>query len=258
MTKVDRLHAATLAGRDKGRIKEAPRRPSLCLLNAGCHNWATVRVLVVEDQEVLADALARGLRLEGMVVDVAYDGRSGLGLAIVNPYEVVVLDRDLPRLHGDDVCRELAASGSARILMLTASGSLHDRVEGLNLGADDYLPKPFAFEELLARVWALARRTGPALPAVMRRGDLALDPARHLATRGGRDLGLSPKQFAVLRLLLAAGGAVVGADTLLERVWGDNIDPGTNTIRVTIATLRRKLGEPPLIETVNGVGYRLP
>jgi DNA-binding response OmpR family regulator len=215
-----------------------------------------MRVLIVEDQELLADALARGLRREGMAADVAYDGSSGLSLAISNPYDVVILDRDLPLMHGDDVCRELT-SGAARILMLTAAGSLHDRVEGLNLGADDYLPKPFAFEELLARVWALARRSAPALPPVLRRGDLVLDPGRHLAVRGGRDLGLSPKEFGVLRVLMAAAGTVVGVDTLLDRAWEDAVDPGTNSVRVTVATLRRKLGEPPLVETVHGVGYRL-
>jgi DNA-binding response OmpR family regulator len=191
-----------------------------------------------------------------MAADVAYDGSSGLSLAISNPYDVVILDRDLPLMHGDDVCRELT-SGAARILMLTAAGSLHDRVEGLNLGADDYLPKPFAFEELLARVWALARRSAPALPPVLRRGDLVLDPGRHLAVRGGRDLGLSPKEFGVLRVLMAAAGTVVGVDTLLDRAWEDAVDPGTNSVRVTVATLRRKLGEPPLVETVHGVGYRL-
>jgi DNA-binding response OmpR family regulator len=218
-----------------------------------------MRVLVVEDHQELAETVATGLRREGMAVDVALDGDVALQRAAVYGYDVIVLDRDLPGVHGDRVCEVLIERGGrARVLMLTASGTIEDRVAGLSIGADDYLPKPFAFEELLARVWALARRTGPALPPVMRHRDLALDPARHLATRGGRDLGLSPKQFAVLRLLLAAGGAVVGADTLLERVWGDGIDPGTNTIRVTIATLRRKLGEPPLIETVNGVGYRLP
>jgi len=217
----------------------------------------SVRVLIVEDQELLANTLAKGLRHEGMAADVAYDGRRGLELAIANPYDVVVLDRDLPGMRGDDVCREIA-DGTIRILMLTASGSLHDRVEGLNLGADDYLPKPFAFEELLARIWALARRSAPALPPVLCRGDLVLDPARHVATRAGHDLGLSPKEFTVLRLLLAAGGAVIGTDTLLERVWGEDIDPGTNTVRVTMATLRRKLGEPSPIETVHGVGYRVP
>jgi DNA-binding response OmpR family regulator len=215
-----------------------------------------MRVLIVEDQELLADALARGLRREGMAADVAYDGSSGLSLAISNPYDVVILDRDLPLMHGDDVCRELT-SGAARILMLTAAGSLHDRVVGLNLGADDYLPKPFAFEELLARVWALARRSAPALPPVLRRGDLVLDPGRHLAARGGRDLGLSPKEFGVLRVLMAAAGTVVGVDTLLDRAWEEGVDPGTNSVRVTVATLRRKLGEPPLVETVHGIGYRL-
>jgi DNA-binding response OmpR family regulator len=215
-----------------------------------------MRTLIVEDQRLLADALGRGLRREGIAVDVAYDGRTGLDLAVANPYDVVVLDRDLPVLHGDDVCRELAG-GTTRILMLTAAGGVHERVDGLNLGADDYLAKPFAFEELLARVWALARRTTPALPPVLRRHDVTLDPGRHVVTRAGRCIDLAPKEFGVLRLLMAADGAVVPVETLLDRVWNEQIDPSTNSVRVTIGTLRRQLGEPPLIETVHGVGYRM-
>jgi DNA-binding response OmpR family regulator len=215
-----------------------------------------MRTLIVEDQRLLADALGRGLRQEGIAVDVAYDGRTGLDLAIANPYDVVVLDRDLPALHGDELCRELAG-GTTRILMLTAAGEVNDRVEGLNLGADDYLAKPFAFEELLARIWALARRTTPALPPVLHRHDVALDPGRHVATRGGSVIDLSPKEFGVLRLLMAAGGAVVPVETLLDRMWDEQVDPSTNSVRVTIATLRRQLGAPPLIETVHGVGYRM-
>jgi DNA-binding response OmpR family regulator len=215
-----------------------------------------MRTLIVEDQRLLADALGRGLRREGIAVDVAYDGRTGLDLAVANPYDVVVLDRDLPVLHGDEVCRELAG-GTTRILMLTAAGGVHERVDGLNLGADDYLAKPFAFEELLARVWALARRTTPALPPVLRRHDVTLDPGRHVVTRAGRTIDLAPKEFAVLRLLMAADGAVVPVETLLDRVWNEQTDPSTNSVRVTIGTLRRQLGEPPLIETVHGVGYRM-
>jgi len=215
-----------------------------------------MRTLIVEDQRVLANALCRGLRREGIAVDVAYDGRTGLAIAIANPYDVVVLDRDLPRLHGDDVCRELAG-GPTRILMLTAAGEVSDRVDGLNLGADDYLAKPFAFEELLARVWALARRTTRALPPVLQRHDVSLDPGRHLVTRRGRRVDLSPKEFAVLRVLMASDGAVVSVEMLLDRVWDDQVDPSTNAVRVTIGTLRRQLGEPPVIETVHGVGYRM-
>ena len=216
-----------------------------------------MRVLVVEDEDVLADAVARGLRREGMAVDVALDGHEALGKAMVNDYDVVVLDRDLPGVHGDDVCRALLAEGrQARILMLTASGSVHDRVEGLTLGADDYLPKPFAFVELVARVRTLARRA-PAGPPVLHAGDLEVDPGRRTARRGGRELALSPKEFAVLEVLLAAEGRTVSAEDLLERAWDEFADPFTNTVRVTVMKLRRKLGEPPLIETVPGAGYRM-
>jgi DNA-binding response OmpR family regulator len=215
-----------------------------------------MRTLIVEDQRLIADALGQGLRREGIAVDIAYDGRTGLDLAIANPYDVVVLDRDLPALHGDEVCRQLAG-GASRILMLTAAGDVCERVEGLNLGADDYLAKPFAFEELIARLWALARRAPAALPPVLTRHDVALDPGRHRVTRAGREVDLAPKEFAVLRLLMAAGGAVVSVQTLLERVWDEQVDPSTNSVRVTIATLRRQLGEPPVIETVHGVGYRV-
>ena len=217
-----------------------------------------MRVLVVEDEVVLADAVARGLRREGMAVDVATDGESGLEKASVNRYDVVVLDRDLPVLHGDDVCRALAEDASpSRILMLTAAGSVDDRVDGLVLGADDYLGKPFAFAELVARVRALARRAQAPLPPVLRRHDVVVDPARRSATRAGRPLALSPKEFAVLEVLLGADGAVVSAEELLERVWDEHADPFTNTVRVTVMNLRRKLGPPPLVETVVGAGYRL-
>ena len=217
-----------------------------------------MRVLVVEDEVVLADAVARGLRREGMAVDVATDGESGLEKASVNRYDVVVLDRDLPVLHGDDVCRALAEDASpSRILMLTAAGSVDDRVDGLVLGADDYLGKPFAFAELVARVRALARRAQAPLPPVLRRHDVVVDPARRSATRAGRPLALSPKEFAVLEVLLGADGAVVSAEELLERVWDEHADPFSNALRVTIARLSRKLGPPPLIETDVGGGYRM-
>ena len=214
-------------------------------------------MLVVEDEDVLADAVARGLRREGMAVDVALDGDVALGKGMVNDYDVVVLDRDLPGVHGDEVCQALVTAGrGARILMLTASGAVSERVEGLSLGADDYLPKPFAFVELVARVRTLARRA-PALPPVLRAGDVELDPGRRTARRAGRDLALSPKEFAVLELLLAAEGRTVSAEELLERAWDEFADPFTNTVRVTMMKLRRKLGEPPLIDTVPTAGYRI-
>jgi DNA-binding response OmpR family regulator len=217
-----------------------------------------VRVLVVEDEVVLADAVARGLRHEGMAVDVSLDGADALEKTTLNRYDVVVLDRDLPKVHGDEVCRKLTAGApTARVLMLTAAGSVDDRVDGLTIGADDYLGKPFAFSELVARVRALARRTGEALPPVLERYDVRLDPARREATRDGHFLHLTRKEFGVLEVLLAAGGAVVSAEDLLERVWDEHTDPFTNTVRVTVMNLRRKLGRPQLIETVIGVGYRL-
>jgi DNA-binding response OmpR family regulator len=217
-----------------------------------------VRVLVVEDEVVLAKAVARGLRREGMAVDLAFDGADALEKAVVNRYEVIVLDRDLPRVHGDAVCRRLAAKGgTSRILMLTAASTIDDRVEGLNLGADDYLGKPFAFRELVARVQALGRRSGEPTPPVLARHDVVLDRARREARRGGRVLRLTRKEFGVLEVLLAAAGAVISSEELLERVWDENADPFTNTVRVTVGNLRRKLGQPPLIETVIGAGYRL-
>ena len=217
-----------------------------------------VRVLVVEDQAELADDIADGLRDQGIGADVAYDGATGIEKALMTAYDVVILDRDLPRVHGDAVCATLAATPSqARILLLTASGTVSDRVEGLNLGADDYLTKPFAFAELVARVRALARRA-PAAPPVAVRGDLVFDRARRRASRGGRPLSLTRKELAVLEELLVADGAVVSTEELLERVWDENADPFTRTVTVTLARLRRKLGEPELIETVVGSGYRLP
>ncbi len=204
----------------------------------------------------MADSIARSLRREGMAVDVAYNGRDGLDLATVNDYEVVVLDRDLPGVHGDEVCRQLAG-GQARILMLTASGTVDNRVEGLTMGADDYLPKPFALAELVARIRALGRRATPALPPVLAAGDLTLDPARRLAERAGQPLALTTKELAVLEVLMTAAGRVVSAEELLERVWDAHADPFTNTVRVTVTNLRRKLGDPPVIATVIGAGYRL-
>jgi DNA-binding response OmpR family regulator len=216
-----------------------------------------MRVLVVEDERNLADAIARGLRKRGMAVDVAYDGDSGHEMAFVTRYDVVVLDRDLPGVHGDQICADLAASGAlTRVLMLTASGTVADRVEGLQLGADDYLPKPFAFDELVARVQALGRRATPAAPPVLELADLVLDPARRVATRGGQPIDLTNKEFGVLCELLKARGAVVSSEELLERVWDANTDPFTTIVRVTVMTLRKKLGDPPLIETVFGAGYR--
>ena len=218
-----------------------------------------MRVLVVEDERVLADAIARGLRREAMAVDVTHDGGSALDHIAVNRYDVVVLDRDLPVVHGDDVCRRLVAETQApRILMLTASAGLDDRVEGLTLGADDYLGKPFAFTELVARVRALGRRAAPAVPPVIERAGLTLDPARRAASRDGRFLRLTNKELAVLEILLCADGAVVSAEQLLERAWDEHADPFTNAVRVMMVKLRRKLGNPPLIETVPGAGYRIP
>jgi DNA-binding response OmpR family regulator len=217
-----------------------------------------MRVLVVEDQAELADDIADGLRDQGIGADVAYDGLAGLEKAQLNSYDVVVLDRDLPKVHGDAVCAMLAGSGSAaRILMLTAAAAVGDRVQGLNLGADDYLGKPFAFEELLARVRALSRRA-PAAAPVLSRGDIVFDRARRRASRAGRPLPLTRKEMGILEELLTADGAVVSAEELLERVWDENADPFTRTVTVTIGRLRRKLGEPDPIDTVVGSGYRLP
>jgi DNA-binding response OmpR family regulator len=217
-----------------------------------------MRVLVVEDHQELAEAVAGGLRREGMAVDAAPDGESALRRVALNNYDVIVLDRDLPRVHGDEVCARLAeAGGRPRILMLTASGTIEDRVAGLGLGADDYLPKPFAFVELVARIRALGRRAQPALPPVMRNGDLRLDPARRIADRSGRRLDLSAREFAVLELLLAADGVPLSAEALLQRAWDEAADPFSNVVKVTISRLRRKLGEPQIIETVPGAGYRI-
>ncbi|MBE1583015.1 response regulator transcription factor [Nonomuraea angiospora] len=217
-----------------------------------------MRVLVVEDFEVLARSIGTGLRREGMAVDVVLDGDDALAHLAEVRYDVVVLDRDLPGTHGDDVCREIAAGGSgSRVLMLTAASTVRDRVEGLGLGADDYLPKPFDFAELVARVHALGRRSAPAVPPVLRVGELTLDPGRRTAARGGQPLELTAKEFALLRCLLAAGGRVVSAEELLERVWDEQADPFTTAVKTTVRRLRIKLGDPPVIETVREGGYRI-
>jgi DNA-binding response OmpR family regulator len=217
-----------------------------------------MRVLLVEDERTLAETLERGLRREGMAVDVASDGGEAVEKVSVNQYDVVVLDRDLPIVHGDDVCRTLVAEGSsARILMLTASGEIDARVEGLSLGADDYLPKPFAFAELVARIRTLQRRPGSPPRPVLVHEDIELDRGRRSAARGGRDLELTRKELGVLEVLLEERGLVVSAEELLERVWDEHADPFTNAVRVTIMHLRRKLGDPPVIETVIGEGYRV-
>jgi DNA-binding response OmpR family regulator len=217
-----------------------------------------MRVLVVEDHQRLAAAVAEGLRHEGMAVDVVHDGTDALAHVAVHPYDVVVLDRDLPGVPGDDVCRSLVAQRSGtRVLMLTAASTIADRVEGLGLGADDYLPKPFDFAELVARIRAVARRAAASQPPMLVSGDLSLDPSRRVAVRAGRRLTLSPKEFAVLEYLMAADGRVVSAEELLERVWDEAANPFTSTVKTTIGRLRAKLGDPPVLETVREAGYRL-
>ena len=217
-----------------------------------------MRVLVIEDDEELAQAITVGLRQEQLAVDVAFDGTAGLERALFTDYDVIVLDRDLPGRHGDEVCAELVkAGGRSRVLMLTAAATIEDRVDGLGLGADDYLPKPFAFAELVARLRALLRRAQPSLAPVLTSGDLRLDPARRSASRADQELGLGPKEFGVLELLLAAQGRVVSAEELLERAWDEMADPFTTAVKVTVSRLRRKLGEPPVIETVERAGYRI-
>ncbi|MDA0564786.1 response regulator transcription factor [Streptomonospora sp. S1-112] len=218
-----------------------------------------MRVLVVEDEPLLADAVAEWLREDAHAVDVAYDGAQALERVDVNDYDVVLLDRDLPGVHGDAVCHRLVASGSdARVLMLTAAADVADRVDGLSLGADDYLTKPFAFPELAARVQALGRRSRPLVPPVLRRAGISLDPARREVFRDGRYVPLAKKEFGVLAELLRAEGAAVSAERLLEKVWDEHADPFTGAVRLAVMKLRRKLGDPPVIETVTGVGYRIP
>ncbi len=217
-----------------------------------------MRVLVAEDHKRLAETVAAGLRDEGMAVDVVFDGQDALDQVALARYDVIVLDRDLPGLHGDQVCQELAAGQCpSRVLMLTAASTIADRVEGLGLGADDYLPKPFDFAELLARIRALGRRAVIPPPPTLAHGDLSLDPARRVAVRAGRRLALSPKEFAVLECLLAAQGTLVSAEELLERVWDENADLFTTTVKTTIGRLRAKLGDPPVIQTVREGGYRI-
>jgi len=217
-----------------------------------------MRVLVVEDFEVLARSIGTGLRREGMAVDVVLDGDDALEHLALTRYDVVVLDRDLPGVHGDEVCRQIVADGSqGRVLMLTAASTVRERVDGLGLGADDYLPKPFDFTEMVARVQALGRRPGAAKPEHLGYRDLSLDPERRLADRAGRRLALSPKEFAVLECLLVAEGRPVSAEELLERVWDQATDPFTTTVKATINRLRAKLGDPPVIQTVRERGYRI-
>ena len=217
-----------------------------------------VRVLVVEDFEVLARSIGAGLRREGMAVDVVLDGTDAVDRLAGTRYDVVILDRDVPGVHGDDICRRLVDDGcDSRVLMLTAAGSIEDRVDGLRIGADDYLPKPFAFAELVARVRALARRANPALPPTLTCGDIILDPARRVASRAGRRLDLSPKEFALLECLLASPGVVLRADELLERVWDHAADPFSSAVKHAVHRLRAKLGDPSVIETVRDGGYRL-
>jgi len=215
--------------------------------------------LVVEDEQLMADAIADGLRRHGLAVDIVYDGAAALERLDINDYDVVVLDRDLPEVHGDEVCQTLARGRrDVRILMLTAAKNVIDRVEGLSLGADDYLGKPFAFAELLARVRALGRRARPPTPPLLVRAGIDLDPARMQVCRNGVYIRLSRREFALLEELMRADGAVLSAEYLLEKVWDENVDPFTNVVRVTMMTLRRKLGDPPVIHTVTGAGYRIP
>ncbi|WP_020520225.1 response regulator transcription factor [Catelliglobosispora koreensis] len=217
-----------------------------------------MRVLVVEDFEILARTIGTGLRREGMAVDVVLDGADALEHLAVTPYDVVVLDRDLPGVHGDEVCRRIVAEHSgSKVLMLTAASTVRERVDGLGLGADDYLPKPFDFAELVARVRALGRRPAQSLPPVLEYGDLTLDPSRRVASRAGQRLDLSPKEFSLLEHLMAAAGRPVSAEELLDRVWDEAADPFTTTVKTTIRRLRAKLGGPPVIHTVREAGYRL-
>jgi DNA-binding response OmpR family regulator len=218
-----------------------------------------MRILVVEDEPVLADAVAEWLRREAFAVDTAYDGEAALEKIEVNRYDVVVLDRDLPRVHGDQICRAILEGGApSRILMLTAASAVRARVEGLALGADDYLTKPFAMAELSARVHALARRSATPVQPVLERAGIRLDPQRRMVTRNGAPVALANREFAVLTELLRADGAIVSAETLLEKAWDENIDPFTNTVRVAVVKLRLNLGDPPVIETIPGAGYRIP
>lgn len=256
-----RIWATLCSGPEVAPAASLRRRPAMISRDRVTGRWRRcgVRVLVVEDEKTMAEAIARGLRREGLAVDVAYDGSTGHEMAMVTRYDVVVLDRDLPGVPGDQICADLVASGAlTRVLMLTASGTVADRVEGLQLGADDYLPKPFAFDELVARVRALGRRATPAAPPVLVAADIVLNQTQRTVTRAGEVLDLTRKEFGLLEELLKARGGVVSSEELLERVWDAHTDPFTTTVRVTMMTLRKKLGDPPLIETVVGVGYRIP
>ena len=217
-----------------------------------------MRVLVVEDARPLADVVAEGLRDQGMAVDIARDGLEAAAKVDVSPYDVVVLDRDLPGIHGDALCQMITErDGRIMVLMLTAAGAPDDRVSGLGMGADDYLAKPFHFPELVLRIRALARRQPAARGRILRQAGIELDPARRTATRDGRNLDLSVKEFAVLEVLLNASPAFLSTEHLLEKAWDENADPFTNVVTVTISRLRRKLGDPPVITTTPGVGYRI-
>jgi len=237
----------------------APVRFCLICGLSGCGDNDHVRVLVADDETLLADTIAEGLRRISMAVDVCYDGAAALELVSVNRYDVAILDRDMPKETGDEVCRWIAESDEAdtRVLMLTAATGIRDRVDGLGIGADDYLTKPFAFAELVARVQALGRRSRPAVKPVLERAGVVLDPARHYAARDGRTLDLTNKEFAVLEIMLRADGEVVSAEDLLEQAWDEHADPFTNAVRVAMMTLRKKLGEPAVIETVPRAGYRM-
>jgi DNA-binding response OmpR family regulator len=217
-----------------------------------------MRLLLVDDHAKLALTVATGLRRLGIAVDVVFDGQDALARAAITDYDVVVLDRDIPGVHGDEVCQRLVADGNhCRVLMLTAAATIRDRVEGLGIGADDYLPKPFDFSELVARIQALGRRTQARLPPALVHGDLVVDSARRTATRGGRPLALSPKEFAVLEYLLRAQGAAVSAEELLGGVWDGEADPFSQAVKTTVSRLRAKLGEPSIIDTVAKSGYRI-
>ncbi|MGW0886027.1 response regulator transcription factor [Streptomyces sp. NPDC002671] len=217
-----------------------------------------MRVLVVEDEEILAETITEGLRDQAIAVDTVYDGAEALYRTSYTNYDVIVLDRDLPEVHGDEVCRQLVAQrSSSRIIMLTAAGDVTEKIDGLSLGADDYLAKPFVFDELVARIRALARRSAPPLPPVLERAGIRLDPQRRTVERDGRPVVLTKKEFTLLEELMRADGRVVSAEELLDKAWDENIDPFSNVVRVAMVALRKKLGEPPVIETVTGVGYRL-
>jgi DNA-binding response OmpR family regulator len=228
------------------------------MIDHGTDRKDVMRVLIVEDEEILADTTAEGLRDQAIAVDVVYDGAEALYRTSYTEYDVIVLDRDLPEVHGDEVCRQLVAGRTpGRILMLTAADQVDEKIDGLSLGADDYLTKPFVFGELVARIRALARRSAPPLPPILERSGVRLDPRRHTVSRDGRDVVLTHKEFIVLEELLRADGGVVTVENLLFKAWDEHIDPFSNVVRVIMATLRKKLGDPPVIETVTGAGYRL-